>query len=208
MEDYIRHMDLSVLICFSFLFGCGHEVLPESALQQEPKTKEIVQEARTFCKAKGFNENLCILIDMGVHSGKNRLMLWDLEADSMLFSCLVSHGCGQHPWSYDASKENPTFSNQNGSHLSSLGKYKIGERGYSMWGVHVKYLLHGLEASNSRALERTIVFHSWDAIPEAEPFPNGTPEGWGCPAVSNASFRFIDPYLKQSQKPVLMWIYD
>ncbi|MDA0930882.1 MAG: murein L,D-transpeptidase catalytic domain family protein [Bacteroidetes bacterium] len=203
------------LLCLVFLFFCCAGISDGEAadyedemVHQQSKTKEKVQEAVAYCKEKGFNTNLCILIDMGVHSGKNRLMLWDLRSDSLLYSCLVSHGCGRHPWSADASKESPTFSNENGSHLSSLGKYKIGERGYSSWGVHVKYLLHGLEASNSRALARTIVFHSWDDIPEEEPYPAGTPEGWGCPAVSNASFHRIDPYLRQSGKPVLMWIYN
>lgn len=90
---------------------------------------------------------------------------------------------------------------------TSLGKFRIGERGYSNWGVNVKYLLYGLEASNKNAMRRAIVFHSWDAIPEEDVYPRGSPEGWGCPAISNNSFRNIDPMLKNSSRPVLMWIY-
>jgi len=212
---YLGSKSLFYTIClvlpFSSCSGLSSDDKEDSEdglIHQEMKTKEKVQEALDYCEANGFNSNLSILIDMSVHSGKNRLMLWDLKAESLLYSCLVSHGCGTQPWTTDASKENPVFSNVNGSHLTSLGKYKIGERGYSMFGVHVKYLLHGLEASNSRALERAIVFHSWEVIPDSEPYPDGTPEGWGCPAVSNASFWRIDPYLRQSSKPVLMWIYQ
>jgi hypothetical protein len=120
---------------------------------------------------------------------------------------LVGHGCGDNPWNNDFSKENPKFSNTDESHCSSLGKYKIGERTYSNWGVHVKYVLHGLELTNSNAFKRFIVFHSWEVISDEEVYPDGTPEGWGCPTISDKSFKIIDPMLKLSAKPVLMWIY-
>ena len=144
---------------------------------------------------------------MSLHSGVNRFLVYDFNNDSILHQCLVVHGCGDSPWSSDESKDNPVFSNADGSHCSSLGKYKIGERGGSSWGVKIKYLLHGLESTNSNALIRAIVFHSWESIPEQEVFPEGAPEGWGCPAISNNSFRIVDPLLRASAKPVLMWIY-
>ena len=64
-----------------------------------------------------------------------------------------------------------------------------------------------LPISNSNALKRFIVFHSWEVVSDEEVYPNGTPEGWGCPTISNNSFRIVDPLLKSSSKPVLMWIY-
>ena len=196
-------------ILFIFSVGCGaSQTEAELALPlNNQKTRNKAAEALTFCKANGYSTNYCILIDFSVHSGLNRLVLWDFNSNKALHSFLVSHGCGNKQWSSDQTKINPEFSNVHESYRSSLGKYKIGERGYSNWGVHIKYLLHGLESSNSQALARTIVFHSWDNIPDAEPYPRGTPEGWGCPAVSNNAFRRIDPYLKGSAKPVLMWIY-
>ncbi|WP_261511348.1 murein L,D-transpeptidase catalytic domain family protein [Chryseobacterium paludis] len=121
---------------------------------------------------------------------------------------LVGHGCGNNSWSSDESKDNPTFSNEDGSHLSSLGKYRIGERGSSEWGINIKYLMHGLDETNDNALKRTIVFHSWNKMSNKEIYPNGSPEGWGCPTVSNDALRAIDPLLKNSSKPVLMWIYN
>ena len=170
--------------------------------------KNKAKEALQFCEVKKFNTNFCILIDMSLHSGVKRFIVWDFKNDTILNTFLVTHGCGDYPWNNDYSKESPTFSNTPDSHCSSLGKYKIGERGFSQWGVNVKYVLHGLEPSNSNAQSRAIVFHSWDAISDEEVYPNGTPEGWGCPAVSNNSFRIIDPMLQSSDKPVLMWIYQ
>jgi len=92
--------------------------------------------------------------------------------------------------------------------LSSLGKYRIGKRGYSNWGINVNYKLHGLEASNSNAYKRIIVLHSWKDIPNDEVYPRGCPEGWGCPAVSNDFMRKLDVLLKNSRKSVLMWVYN
>ncbi len=196
-----------LLVVLTFV-ACGlknQEQIPKIDID---KTREKVREALKYCQDKNFNTDFCILIDMSLHSGVNRFMVWDFKEATILHSFLVSHGCCDKPWGRGHSKENPIFSNVSGSHCSSLGKYKIGERGYSNWGVHIKYLLHGLDSTNNNALSRYIVFHSWDAIADKEVYPQGTPEGWGCPAISNNSFKIIDPMLKSSAKSVLMWIYE
>ena len=172
------------------------------------RTNQKAKEALEYCKANNFSTDFCILIDMGLHSGINRFFVYDFKKNEISQQYLVGHGCGTESWSTDSTKENPDFSNQDNSHLSSLGKYKIGKRGYSNWGVHVKYLMHGLEETNTNALKRIIVFHSWNMMSDTEVYPNGSPEGWGCPTVSNNSFKKIDPLLKNSKKPVLMWIYN
>jgi len=209
---------LSITIAFA---SCKADVLPisDTATSTAPvaevilpnvdieKTRLKATEAREFCASKKFNLKRCILVDMSLLSGVERFFVWDFDRDTIAYSCLVSHGCCDNPWGEDASKNTPTFSNTSGSHCSSLGKYRIGERGYSNWGINIKYLLHGLDSTNSNALARTIVFHSWELVGDEEPYPNGTAEGWGCPAVSNQSMTTIDPLLKSSDKPLLMWIY-
>ncbi|WP_281337487.1 murein L,D-transpeptidase catalytic domain-containing protein [Flavobacterium eburneipallidum] len=170
-------------------------------------TKTKANQALKFCKAKNFNQDFCILIDMSLHSGVKRFIVWDFTKNKISNSFLVGHGCGENPWNNDYSKDNPKFSNVDGSHCSSLGKYKIGQRAHSDWGIGVKYVLHGLESTNNNAQKRFIVFHSWEVVSDEEVYPKGTPEGWGCPTISNNSFKIIDPLLKSSTKPVLMWIY-
>ena len=129
-------------------------------------THTKANEALEFCNSKNFNTDFCILIDMSLHSGVKRFFVWDFKKDTIRYSFLVGHGCCDNPWSDDSSKDKPVFSNVDGSHCSALGKYKLGERGYSNWGINIKYLMHGLEPTNSNALGRTIVFHSWDEVPE------------------------------------------
>ena len=201
----MTHLQTIIILFSTFIFGC-------TSLSEKPKinielTKTKAAEALAFCETQNFNTDFCILIDMSLHSGVKRFIVWDFKNKKIKNSFLVSHGCCDNPWSSDASKDNPKFSNINNSHCSSLGKYKIGERGYSSWGVNIKYLLHGLEQTNSNAFKRIIVFHSWEKVTDEEVYPKGTPEGWGCPTISNNSFKIIDPVLKSSTKPVLMWIY-
>lgn len=169
--------------------------------------EERIPEAELYVRQKGFNTEWALIADLGAHSGLPRLHLWDFSQQKPLKSWMVSHGCGPHPWGGTASKSNPSFSNENDSHLSSLGKYRIGERGVSQWGVGIKYLLYGLESTNNRAMQRAIVLHSWEAVPDAANYPEGTPEGWGCPAISNAAMLELDPLLRSSSRPVLLWIY-
>ncbi len=202
------------------VFGCQKEnsgkstsILTNSVVISKPKidtvkTDKKAKEALEFCKANNFNTDFCILIDMSLHSGLKRFFIYDLKKNEISKQYLVGHGCGTSSWSEDSTKENPPFSNEDNSHLTSLGKYKIGARGYSNWGVHVKYLMHGLEETNNNALKRIIVFHSWNMMSDNEIYPKGSPEGWGCPTVSNKAFKEIDPLLKNSKKPVLMWIYN
>lgn len=183
-------------------------VVDEKPEFDSAKISQKSKEALEFCKAQNMNTDFCILIDMSLHSGLKRFLIYDFKQDKIVNKYLVGHGCGNGSWSSDDSKENPKFSNVDNSHLSSLGKYKIGERGYSNWGVNVKYLMHGLEETNSNAQKRIIVFHSWKMMSDNEVYPKGSPEGWGCPTVSNNAFKEIDSLLKNSKKAVLMWIYN
>jgi hypothetical protein len=206
-------MQLITLLFFYLLTACqtSNTIQTESKpviKNQFERTDSFAKMALEYCAIKNMNTEFCILVDMSIHSGKYRFYIYDFKKNTISYSCLVGHGCGINPWSKDISKENPTFSNLENSHCSSLGKYKIGIRAYSDWGIHVKYLMHGLEQTNSNALKRFIVFHSWEAVSDTEIYPSGTPEGWGCPTISNSSFQYIDPMLKSSKKPVLMWVYN
>lgn len=178
----------------------------ESQEYSQGSIGERARIAAHYCEENNLNTNFCILIDMSVHSGIKRFNVWDFRTNKIIGSYMVTHGCCEGPWGEDASKTAIQFSNIEDSHCSSKGKYKIGERGWSSFGVHVKYILHGLETTNSNAKDRSIVFHSWGMVSDEEVFPGGTSEGWGCPAISNNAFTEIDTYLKDSG-PTLMWIY-
>lgn len=200
-----------IFILLPLLAFCSPPSSHENSTETNDVTKSIhskATEALAFCKENNMHTEYCILIDMNIHSGKNRFFVYNFNTDSIVDQGLVSHGCGDKPWGMDFSKENPAFSNTPDSHLSSLGKYKIGKRGYSNWGIHINYKLHGLEKLNSNAYKRFIVLHSWAAMPTEEIFPTGAPEGWGCPALSDEFMKRIDKRLHKNNQPVLLWIFN
>ena len=162
-------------------------------------------EAISYCKAKGFNVDYYFLIDMSIHPGKNRFFVYDFKQKRIIDENLVTHGsCEDNPEQWEKAK----FDSRNDSHCSMKGKYKIGERAYSKWGIHVKYVLHGLEKTNANAEERVVVLHSWEAVSNKEVYPKVSPLSWGCPAVSNEFMQQLDNKLKTTKKPVLLWIID
>lgn len=165
-------------------------------------------QCKLYCTKNNYNNEFCLLINLSKHSGKKRFYLWDFAKDRAIDSGMVSHGCYTNPWGQTLSKEKAICSNVENSHASSLGNYIIGERGISEWGIKTKYTLYGLDKTNNNALKRFIVLHSWDDVSEEEVYPNGTPEGWGCPATSNDFLKRIDIKLRNSQQKVLLNIFQ
>ncbi|MFH7000404.1 murein L,D-transpeptidase catalytic domain-containing protein [Flavobacterium sp. FlaQc-57] len=208
-----------MITCISLLFSCSkgnketgvfkHEVKREITSKEtsrvESNYSNYYKEAKQYCQRNNLNQDQFILIDLGVHSGLKRFFVYDFKQNEISKSYIVSHGCGDNRWGATMSKEKAPISNEFDSHCSSIGKFVVLDRGVSQWGIKVNYILQGKDKSNSNARSRAIVLHSWDAISDNEVYPNGTPEGWGCPAVSNESMKEIDELLKQNKK-VLMWI--
>lgn len=207
------------IICLAFVFSCNkeskritvsenkhkNEALSLESSRIEVNYSNYYKEAAYYCKVNNLNQDKFILIDLGLHSGYKRFFVYDFKKKAVSKSYMVSHGCGDNQWGRTSSKEKPQISNEFDSHCSSLGKYVVLDRGVSQWGIKVNYVLQGKDKTNSNARSRAIVLHSWDAISDNEVYPEGTPEGWGCPAVSNESMKEIDELLKANKK-VLMWI--
>lgn len=200
-------MDRIVLL-FLVLISCKNTDSESNGNLDSKDYSKTHQEALAFCKENNFSLSNYFLIDMSIHSGKNRFFIYDFNKNKIIDQNLVTHG------SCDKFEVNPTkaskakFSNTNDSHCSSKGKYKIGKRDYSSWGINIKYWLHGLENSNKNAVDRVVVLHSWKAVSDEEIYPNYSPLSWGCPAVSDSFMKKIDEQLKNTSKPVLLWIVE
>lgn len=215
----MKHLGQTLAILFfsSFLiFGCGGSAHPSQMIlsesQQEILTDTVgmrLQEkarlALEYCKKGKMNTDFCILVDFSLHSGKQRFFVWDFTTDTIIHQSLCAHGYGK-----GSTKAKPVFSNIEGSYCSSLGKYKIGARAPSQWGIKIHYKLHGLESSNSNAFRRIVVLHSFTPVPDSEIYPTHLPLGWsqGCPVISDSVMRTLDGLLKDEKKSVLLWIFD
>lgn len=168
------------------------------------KTTEKLQkkaaDAKTFVTRKGFNDKTCFLLDMSLPSGQNRFFIYDLQSDSLESSALVAHGNCFEYW-----LEGRRYSNVTGSGCTSLGKYRIGASYTGKWGY--SYKLHGLDSSNNKAFERTVVLHAHSCIPVSE-VTEEICQSNGCPTVSPDFLQQLKTIINTSSKPVLLWIYE
>ncbi len=164
------------------------------------KLRSKAGDARTFTRQKAFNEEVCFLIDMGLPSGQNRFFIYDLKKDTLQQAGLVAHGNCFENW-----LEGRKYSNVAGSGCTSLGKYKVGISYTGKWGY--SYKLHGLDSTNNKAFERTVVLHSHSCIPENE-VTDDICQSNGCPTVSPNLLNSLKAIINPSKKPVLLWIYE
>ena len=164
------------------------------------KLKEKAGIAKSFVLRKEYNDKICFFIDMSLASGKPRFFIYDLAADTLVNLGLVAHGNCFEYW-----LEGRRYSNVVGSGCTSLGKYKIGTPYTGKFGY--SYKLHGLDSTNSKAFERTVVLHAHSCIPETET-TDEICQSNGCPTVSPGFLQQLKTIINPSKKPVLLWIYD
>ena len=183
-----------LLLCFKLVVGQTNDLYLSK-----------IEEAKQFCNKNKMNTEFCFLVDFSKHSGKNRFYVYSFKEKRILYSGLVCHGIGKN-----STPQKPIYSNEIGSNCSSLGKYKIGKRAYSNWGINIHYKMHGLEKTNSNAFKRNVVLHSYDYVSKTEIYPSHLTMGWslGCPVVSNNLMKNIDTLLKKTKKPTLIWIFE
>jgi hypothetical protein len=206
-NQFFKRIALSLFILIGiliiFLFAQHSTLTKENITRIEEKAEE----ALSFCKTNGYNTDFCILIDMKIHSGKYRMFVYDFNNKQIERKALCAHGCGKGNMESTGSK--PLFSNEEGSLLTSLGKYKIGIRSYSQWGINVHYKLHGLDSTNSNAFKRIVVLHSFTPVSSIEIYPLHLPMGFsqGCPVTDNETMTYLDTKLKNTEKSILLWIF-
>lgn len=118
------------------------------------------------------------IVDFTQDSTKKRFFLIDIFNKKIVYNDLVAHGMNT------GEKEAEHFSNEEDSHMSSLGFYVTGETYYGSNGYSLK--LDGLDKGlNDNARKRDIVIHGASYVSEnsiAE--MNRIGRSWGCPALS------------------------
>ncbi len=156
---------------------------------------------KAWLSRHGFNSEICFLVDMRLPSGKDRFFVYDLRKDSVLLAGMVAHGCGDKNFSLT-----PSFSNVNGSSCTSLGRYRIGYHYQGQFGL--AYRLYGLDSTNDQALSRDVVLHSFTGVPESETYPYPICNSRGCPMISPAFLKTLQPLIDGSRKSICLWIFN
>ena len=161
--------------------------------------RERVCMLRAWCNAKGYNSRIAIFVDLSLHSGRRRFVVWDFEHERPILMCPVSHGSGSkvsHKRSAYAQ-----ISNEDGSHLSSLGRAVVAERYEGRYGV--AYRLDGLDVSNSNLRSRCVVLHGWKYTTSFPIYPLPTVGSFGCPVLSRKMMARVDEILQKEDKVVI-----
>ncbi len=137
-------------------------------------------------------DTILTIIDYSKPSDQERLFVFDLKNQKLLFKSLVAHGKGS------GEKVARSFSNQPSSHMSSLGFFITG---YPYNGKHGYSLrMDGIENGiNNNALSRAIVFHeaSYVSLQYIKKYGR-LGRSFGCPALPVESSRSIIDTIKNS----------
>lgn len=139
------------------------------------------------------NKEILVVLDYTQPSSNKRLYVIDVATKEILRNHHMAHGEG----SSDPKDRNYAikFSNQPGSHMSSLGAMVTadtyrGKHGYSL-------RLKGLEQQNSNVMRRGIVIHCADYVTDEYIKDNGRAgQSHGCPAVDPAIYKELIQLIK------------
>ena len=159
--------------------------------------KKTVANLKKYAAAHGYNTQYVFVINMAAPSGSKRFYIINCTNDSIENSGLVAHGSGS-----ETKGGTLTFNNTINSHASSIGKYKIGNSYQGTFGL--AYKLYGLDATNSKALERFVVLHSHSCVPNYEVHPQPICVSWGCPTVNPIFLQVLQGYISKATKPILL----
>jgi hypothetical protein len=115
-----------------------------------------------------------MVVDFSKPSSQERLYLVDMRSGSVR-ALLVAHGQGSDR-NHDGMAD--FFSNEDGSHASSIGAFRAAERYQGGHGLSLR--LDGLESTNRSARPRAIVIHSQWYVSRELAQRGRLGRSWGC----------------------------
>ena len=171
------------------------ERITKLAPDLDPGVLALALEARACALRNGEvgDDTRLAVIDYSRPSTEKRLWVFDVAHDALLFNEHVAHGSGT------GDNLARRFSNEDGSHATSLGLFRTAEtyeggNGYSL-------RLDGLDAGfNDHARSRAIVMHgAWYVNPDLIRTQGRLGRSQGCPALREQVAKVVIDTLKQRQ---------
>lgn len=160
-----------------------------------PKLNKNVLKLALTAYQKAFSQGevkkpILTVIDYSLPSSKERMWVFDLNRERLLYNTYVAHG-------KNSGMTIPNhFSNKQSSKESSLGTYVTRNTYYGSKGLALK--LEGLEKGfNDNAFARSVVIHgAWYVEPGFIKNAGRAGRSWGCPAVAKTLAKPIINTLK------------
>jgi hypothetical protein len=191
-----------VLLALASASSAAHAASPSllsrlsaAAPNANPKVIELALQAHECAIGTGVAPRATRLavIDYSRPSTERRMWVFDLARQKLMYDEYVAHGSGTG----DNMARN--FSNQDGSHQTSLGLFTTGETYVGGNGYSLR--MDGLEKGvNDNARARAIVIHGAPYVNPALAKSQGRiGRSWGCPALRPEVAREVIDNLKQGQ---------
>ncbi|MBQ3173596.1 MAG: murein L,D-transpeptidase catalytic domain family protein [Alistipes sp.] len=152
-----------------------------------------------YCRREGYNTHIALFVDLSRHSGRRRFVVWDFESEDIVVAAPVSHGSGSR--SPHVRSAYARMSNEDGSHLSSVGRALVAERYVGCYGT--AYRLDGLDSTNSNLRSRCVVLHGWDHTTSYPIYPFATVGSFGCPVLSRRVMEAVDGILCDHKRVII-----
>jgi hypothetical protein len=170
-------------------------LLRDLAPHADPGVLALALEARQCALDNGDvgKQSRLAVIDYSMPSTEKRMWVFDLadeDAPRLLYREYVAHGQG-------SGGNVPTrFSNEDGTHATSLGLFRTAETYYGSNGYSLR--MDGMDPGfNDNARRRAIVIHGADYVnPVAAKGMGRLGRSWGCPALRQAVARDMIDVLK------------
>lgn len=158
---------------------------------------------KQYCWEKGFNTNICILVNYSIRSGSPRFFVYDFNKQKIVYRCHCAHGLGG-----GSTARKAVFSNSYGSRCSSLGKFVISGIGSAHYKNCIR--LRGLDESNDNAEKRGILIHSASIVTRFRwlPWMPLSKSCEGCFTITKGGLmKMHEIYNKESNKNILLYAY-
>ena len=168
--------------------------------KQEIAFSDIIREAAEYVDSANLETRFCFLFDADAPSSSSRFIVYDLENDSIITRARAAHGrCNRN---FLVGRK---YSDEPGCGCTALGKYKTGASYIGRFGL--AYKLYGLDSTNRNAYRRSVVLHGHECIPPNDQRVLEICQSDGCPMVSPVFMQQLHTLIRNSRKPVLLWIY-
>lgn len=153
--------------------------LSQKAPQLNQKVLKIALHAYQKASANGaVKKPLLTVIDYSLPSNQQRMWIFDLSKERLLYNTYVAHG-------RNSGNDIPHhFSNKFSSKETSLGTYITQDTYFGSKGLSLN--LQGLEKGfNDNALDRRVVIHgAWYVEPDFIKRSGHAGRSWGCPSIA------------------------
>lgn len=155
------------------------EQLSQAAPKLDKKVLRLALAAYDKASSKGsVKKPVLTVIDYSLPSNKQRMWIFDLSKNKLLYNTYVAHGKNSGA---DVAKH---FSNKSSSKATSLGTFVTKDTYMGSKGLSLN--LQGLEQGfNDNAYNRRVVIHgAWYVEPDFIKKSGHAGRSWGCPSIA------------------------